>query len=41
MIACDENEGERRYEPFGERESEVGVSVCPVNEYTCSFLRMS
>jgi hypothetical protein len=41
MSVCEEKEGERRNEPFGERESEVGVSVCPVREYTCSFLRRS
>ena len=40
-MVCEENEGERRYEPFGEREREVGVSVCPVRVYTCSFLRIS
>ena len=41
MMTLEENEGERRYEPFGERESEVGVSVCPGSEYTCSLLRRS
>ena len=40
-MVCEENEGERIYEPFGESESEVGVSVWPVRVYTCSFLRMS
>ena len=30
MIVCEDKEGERRYEPFGERDKEVGVSVCPV-----------
>jgi hypothetical protein len=32
MSAREENEGDSRYEPFGESESEVGVSVCPVSE---------
>src|ERR1700730_12221433 len=41
MMALDEKEGERRYEPFGEREREVGVSVCPERVCTCSPLRRS
>lgn len=40
-MVWEENEGERRYAPFGDRESEVGVSVCPDRLDTCSFLRMS
>lgn len=41
MMVCEENEGERRKDPLGEREREVGVSACPVKVYTCSFLRIS
>jgi hypothetical protein len=32
IIVCDEKEGERRHEPEGEREREVGVSTCPRRE---------
>jgi len=41
IIVCEENEGERRYDPLGERARDVGVSMCPASVYTCSFLRMS
>ena len=30
MIVWDEKEGERRKWPLGERERDVGVSVCPM-----------
>jgi hypothetical protein len=32
IMAWDEKEGERRYEPLGDREREVGVSTCPRRE---------
>ena len=41
MMVCEESEGERRYDPFGESASEVGVSVCPVSVYTSWFFRTS
>lgn len=41
MMVCDDSEGDRRNEPFGDREREVGVSVCPAKVYTCSFFRKS
>lgn len=41
MIVCEENDGERRYWPLGERDRDVGVSVWPKRVYTSSFLRKS
>ena len=41
MMVWDENDGERRKFPLGEREREVGVSLCPRRVYTCSHLRRS
>ena len=41
MIVWDEKEGERRKWPLGERERDVGVSVCPMRVWTSSFLRKS
>ena len=32
MRTFEEEEGESRKEPLGERDREVGVSVCPVRE---------
>ena len=40
-MVCEDNEGESKKLPFGESEREVGVSVCPDNVSTCSFLRRS
>lgn len=41
MSVCDEKDGERRCSPEGESASDVGVSVCPVSEYTSARERRS
>jgi hypothetical protein len=41
MIVCDENDGERRNWPLGEREREVGVSVCPESVKSSFWFRIS
>lgn len=41
IIVWEEKEGDKRKFPLGERAKEVGVSVWPVREYTCSPLRKS
>lgn len=41
MIVWLENDGDNRYVPDGESETEVGVSVCPVKVDICSCFRMS
>src|SRR5579863_1431131 len=41
MMVCDENDGERRYEPFGDIASAVGVSTWPLSTDTSSCFRKS
>lgn len=40
-MTCEEKEGDSKKLPLGERDKDVGVSLCPLKVKTSALLRMS